>query len=158
VLGAGVGEPGHDLVDGVDFTDPALGLAMARFSQEAIREFRVINNRFDTAVGGSAGGVLSVVTRSGTNVWTGRAFGFFRDDALRAQGALELGKVPYSRQQFGTAVGGPLKLNRAHVYLSVEQINEQNVTPSDLGVPDDGGGGRSAAAEPDLLSAASISR
>jgi hypothetical protein len=129
VLGAGGNaSQATILVDGVDFTDPALGLAMTRFSQEAIREFRVISNRFDTAVGGSAGGALSVVTRSGTNVWTGRAFGFFRDDALRANGALELGKVPYSRQQFGTAIGGPLKLNRAHVYLSVEQINEQNVT------------------------------
>ena len=46
------------MVDGVDFTDPALGLARVRFSQDAIREFRVITNRFDTEIGGSAGGAL----------------------------------------------------------------------------------------------------
>ena len=115
------------LVDGVDFTDPALGLATARFSQDAIREFRVISNRFDAEVGGSAGGALSVVTRSGTNVWTGSGFAFFRDDALRAQGALEQGKVPYGRGQFGGFAGGPLAVNRSHVFLSIERINESNI-------------------------------
>ena len=55
------------MVDGVDFTDPTLGLARARFSQDAISEFRVIANRFDTEIGGSAGGALSIVTKSGTN-------------------------------------------------------------------------------------------
>ena len=53
------------MVDGVDFTDPVLGLARARFSQEAIGEFRVIANRFDPEIGGSAGGALSIVTKSG---------------------------------------------------------------------------------------------
>ncbi|OYV88489.1 MAG: hypothetical protein B7Z68_13240, partial [Acidobacteria bacterium 21-70-11] len=42
------------MVDGVDFTDPALGLARVQFSQDAISEFRVITNRFDTEIGGSA--------------------------------------------------------------------------------------------------------
>ncbi len=59
------------LVDGVDLTDPALGLARARFSQDAIREFRVIANRFDTEIGNSAGGALSIVTKSGTNQLSG---------------------------------------------------------------------------------------
>ena len=70
------------LVDGVDFTDPALGLARARFSQDAISEFRVIANRFDSEIGGSAGGALSIVTKSGTNDLKGTAFGFFRDESL----------------------------------------------------------------------------
>src|SRR4029079_11721671 len=77
------------LVDGVDFTDPALGLARARFSSDAISEFRVIAHRFDTEVGGSTGGALSIITKSGTNDVKGSAFGFFRDDALRAQGVLD---------------------------------------------------------------------
>ena len=65
------------VVDGVDFTDQALGLARARFSQDAIGEFKVINNRFDTEIGSSAGGALSVVTKSGTNEVHGSVFGFF---------------------------------------------------------------------------------
>jgi outer membrane receptor protein involved in Fe transport len=116
------------LVDGVDFTDPALGLATTRFSQDSIREFRVIANRFDSEIGGSAGGALSIVTKSGTNLLSGKAFSFFRDKGLRSQGALESTKADFSRQQFGGAVGGPLKKDKTYLFGSLEQINENNVT------------------------------
>jgi hypothetical protein len=114
------------MVDGVDFTDPTLGMARARFSQEAIGEFRVIANRFDTEIGGSAGGALSIVTKSGTNDMHGSAFGFFRDKSLRAKGKLDLTKVDYSRQQFGATLGGPVVKDRTHYFLSFEQVNENN--------------------------------
>jgi carboxypeptidase family protein len=116
------------LVDGVDFTDPTLGLARARFSQDAIGEFRVIANRFDTEVGGSAGGALSIVTKSGTNQLRGSAFGFFRDDALRSKSKFELQKNNYSRQQFGATLGGPIVKDRTHFFLSFEQINEDAIS------------------------------
>lgn len=113
------------LVDGVDFTDPTLGLARARFSQDAIGEFRVITNRFDTEIGGSAGGALSIVTKSGTNAVRGSAFGFFRDDPLRAKGEFEQQKNDYSRQQFGGTIGGPIAKDRTHFFVSFEQIEEE---------------------------------
>jgi outer membrane receptor protein involved in Fe transport len=116
------------LVDGVDFTDPALGLATTRFSQDAIREFRVISNRFDSEIGGSAGGALSIVTKSGTNLVSGKAFAFFRDKSLRSQGDLEATKPDFSRQQLGGAVGGPLKKDKTYLFGSIEQVNENNVT------------------------------
>ena len=112
------------LVDGVDVTDPMLGLARVRFSQDAISEFRVIANRFDTEIGGSAGGALSIVTKSGTNDCRGSAFGFFRDDSLRAKGEVEKQKNDYSRQQFGFTIGGPIVKDRTHFFGSFEQINE----------------------------------
>ena len=115
------------MVDGVDFTDPALGLARARFSQDAISEFRVIANRFDPEIGGSAGGALSIVTKSGTNDLKGSAFGFFRDKSLKAQGALDLQKNDYSRQQWGGTLGGPLVKDRTHYFVSFEQINEDAI-------------------------------
>jgi hypothetical protein len=117
------------LVNGVDMTDQVNGLSRARFSQDAIREFRVITNRFDTEIGGSAGGALSIVTKSGTNAITGSAFGFFRDAALRAKGALDLKKNDdYSRHQFGLTIGGPIQRDRAFYFGSLEQINEKNIT------------------------------
>ena len=116
------------LVDGVDFTDPALGLALTRLPQDSIREFRVITHRFDSEVGGSAGGALSIVTHSGTNVIAGKAFAFFRSDYLRALGALEHDETPYSRQQFGAAAGGPLVRDRTHFFGSIEQIGEDSIT------------------------------
>jgi hypothetical protein len=114
------------LVDGVDFTDPTLGLARARFSQDAIGEFRVVTNRFDSEVGNSVGGALSIVTKSGTNDVRGSVFGFFRDKSLRAKGELEQQKVDYSRQQYGFTLGGPIARDRTHFFLSFEQIAENN--------------------------------
>ncbi len=115
------------LVNGVDFTDPALGLSKIRFSQDAIGEFRVINSRYDTEVGGTAGGALSIVTRSGTNKLAGSVFGFYRADGLREASALEREGVDYSRSQFGFSLGGPIAEDRTHYFVSFEQINEDNV-------------------------------
>ena len=116
-------------VDGVDMTDQVNGLSRARFSQDAVSEFRVIANRFDTEIGGSAGGALSIITKSGTNDTHGSVFGFFRDAALREQGALDLVKNDdYSRRQLGFTVGGPLRRDQLFYFASLEQINEKDIT------------------------------
>jgi len=112
------------LVDGVDFTDPALGLAKTKFSQDAISEFRVINNRFDAEIGGSSGGALSILTKTGTNTFAGSLFGFYRGDSLRAKGALEQdSSISYERDQFGFTLGGPIVKDETHFFASFEQIN-----------------------------------
>ncbi|MES1245782.1 MAG: TonB-dependent receptor [Acidobacteriota bacterium] len=115
------------LVNGVDFTDPALGLSRIRFSQDAIGEFRVINSRYDTEVGGTAGGALSIVTRGGTNRVSGSVFGFYRADDLREPSALEQKNVDYKRDQYGFTFGGPIVADRTHYFLSFEQVNEDNI-------------------------------
>jgi hypothetical protein len=117
------------LVDGVDLTDQVNGLARARFSQDAVREFRVITNRFDTEIGGSSGGALSIVTKSGTNTTKGSVLAFFRDASLRAQGALDLKKNDdYKRRQLGLTLGGPVIRDKAFYFAAVEQINEDSIT------------------------------
>ncbi|MEO8033367.1 MAG: TonB-dependent receptor [Acidobacteriota bacterium] len=116
------------LVDGVDLTDQVNGLARARFSQDAVREFRVITDRFDTEIGGSSGGALSIVTKSGTNDPHGTLFGFFRDASLRTKGELDLKKNDnYSRHQFGGTVGGPIQRDRAFYFASLEQIGQKDI-------------------------------
>jgi hypothetical protein len=115
------------MVDGVDFTDQALGLSRARFSQDAIREFRVINNRFDTEIGQSQGGALSIVTKSGSNDVAGSAFFFYRGDSLRTQGELETGDQDFTRYQAGLTLGGPIAKDRTHYFLSLEYIDEANI-------------------------------
>lgn len=117
------------LVDGVDMTDQVNGLSRARFSQDAVREFRVINNRFDTQIGGSTGGALSVVTKSGTNDMRGSVQGFFRDAAFRSQGELDLKKnEEYSRRQLGFTLGGPIVQDKTFYFASAELVNEDNAT------------------------------
>jgi Carboxypeptidase regulatory-like domain/TonB dependent receptor-like, beta-barrel len=114
------------LVNGVDFTDAALGLSKIRFSQDAIGEFRVINSRYDTEIGGTAGGALSIVTKSGTNQLSGNAFGFYRADQLRTASKLEREVDGYKRDQYGLALGGPITPDRTHFFVSGEEINEDN--------------------------------
>lgn len=126
--GSGNASQSTILVDGVDYTDQALGLARTRFSQDAIREFRVVTNRFDAEVGGSAGGALSVITRSGTNNLAGSVFGFYRADELRSKGELEQDDLSFSRYQVGATVGGPIALDRTHFFASVEYIDEEDIT------------------------------
>ncbi|HEV7763364.1 MAG TPA: TonB-dependent receptor [Thermoanaerobaculia bacterium] len=130
VVGAGGNASSATIfVDGVDLTDQVNGLARARFSQDAVREFRVITNRFDTEIGGSSGGALSIVTKSGTNTTHGSVLGFFRDAALREKGALDLKKNDdYTRRQLGFTIGGPVVRDRSFYFASLEQINEENIT------------------------------
>jgi hypothetical protein len=117
------------LVDGVDYTDPALGLAKTRVSQDAIAEFRVVNSRFDAEVGGSAGGALTVLTKSGTNELKGSLFAFYRDESLRAKGALEQeSSVDFRRGQYGLTLGGPIVQDKTHFFLSGEYVDEVRPT------------------------------
>jgi hypothetical protein len=117
------------LVDGVDYTDPALGLAKTRVSQDAISEFRVVNSRFDAEVGGSAGGALTVLTKTGTNDFKGSLFAFYRAEGLRAKGALEKDStVDFRRGQYGVTLGGPIAKDRTHFFLSGEYVDEVRPT------------------------------
>jgi hypothetical protein len=130
VLGAGGNASSATIfVNGVDLTDQVNGLARATLSQDAVREFRVITNRFDSQIGGSSGGALSIVTKSGTNDMIGTVFGFFRDASLQSQGALDLKKNDsFARRQFGFTLGGPIVKDRAFYFASLEQINEDNIS------------------------------
>jgi len=117
------------LVDGVDYTDPALGLAKTRVSQDAIAEFRVVNSRFDAEVGGSAGGALTVLTKTGTNELKGSLFAFYRAEGLRAKGALEQeSTVDFRRGQYGATLGGPIVKDKTHFFLSGELVDEVRPT------------------------------
>ena len=98
----------------MDITDQALGLSRTRFSQDAIREFRVVTARFDPEMGGSPGGALNVVTKSGTNELHGSVFGFSRDADLRQTGALEQDNDDFNRYQVGFTLGGPINQDKVH--------------------------------------------
>jgi len=116
------------MVDGVEMTDQALGLSRARFSMDAIREFRVVTARFDPEIGGSQGGAINVATKSGSNEVHGSVFGFYRGADLRQTGAFEESNDDFSRYQVGFTLGGPIARDKAHYFLSLEQIDEQNIT------------------------------
>ena len=72
-------------IDGGDNNDDTVGGILQAFPLEAIQEFNFQTQRFKAEYGRSNGGVLSVVTKSGTNQWSGSFFECFRDKSMNAQ-------------------------------------------------------------------------
>ena len=92
----------------------------------AVEEFKISNALYKAEFGLATGGVVQVVTKSGTNILHGNAFEYFRDKSLNAIGKFETVKPDYRRHQLGGSVGGAVIPNRMHYYGSVErtQIDE----------------------------------
>ena len=109
-------------VDGLDNNDIVVGSVRATFSQEAVREFQVITNSYSAEYGKASGGVVNIVTKSGTNVASGNGFLFFRDAGLNSKeyferftpagAAIDRPKAAYSQKQFGAIAGGPIRKDK----------------------------------------------
>lgn len=87
--------------------------------EDAVEEFRVTNASYKAEFGLATGGVVQVVTKSGTNRMRGTAFEYFRDKALNAKGVFESEKPEYRRHQFGASAGGPIVQNKVHFFGAV---------------------------------------
>ena len=115
-------------LDGQEITQQVAGsgFGQPRFSREAIAEFQVVTNLFDITQGRSLGIQVQAISRSGTNAVDGSVYGYFRDDKLNAKDFIANRVLPYSNQQIGAAIGGPIIRDRAHFFLSYERENEPN--------------------------------
>ncbi len=111
-------------VDGADNNDGVVRGLLQQFSADAIKEYKVTTSRYSAEHGRSTGGVVNVVTKSGTNQLEGSAFLFARDDSLNAKTFFEkeadIEKQPFQQQQFGGTVGGPIRRDRAFFFGSYE--------------------------------------
>ncbi len=120
------------MVDGVDNNDPIVGAVRATFSQEAIQEFQVLTNSYSAEFGKASGGVVNIITRSGTNDPSGNLFYFFRNDSLNSKSIFEKEdtfgnpidreKAPFDQSQYGATFGGPLVRDRTFFFLSAEKL------------------------------------
>jgi hypothetical protein len=121
-------------VDGADFLNSATSSQRATPSQEAVSEFRVVNNSFAVEYGRALGGIVNIVTKSGTNDWHGSVYEFFRDDAIDERSILTLPQFDKFRQnQFGFTLGGPIKKDRTFVFVNYEgQRRKQSPTYPDF--------------------------
>src|SRR3989454_2662600 len=109
-------------VDGADNTDNSVNAARSTVSQEAVQEFQVVTNSFAPEFGRSSGGVVNVVTKSGTNDWRGNLFGFLRHKSFQARNPFApISKPPFTRAQYGATLGGPLVKGRTFIFASFEQ-------------------------------------
>src|ERR1051325_1342253 len=98
---------------------------------DAVKEFQVVATGATAEFGRTAGGVVNVVTKSGTNDFHGSLFHFQRLEALTANTSDGKPLEDFHREQFGGNVGGPLKKDRAFFFVAYEQIFE-NLTRANL--------------------------
>jgi len=85
---------------------------------DAIREFRVDTNNFSAQYGRNSAGVVTVLTKSGTNQFHGSVFEFYRDRNFNATQRLQSSKTPYNQHRFGFTVGGPVKRDKLFFFGS----------------------------------------
>ncbi|HEY7500132.1 MAG TPA: TonB-dependent receptor [Vicinamibacterales bacterium] len=130
------------LLDGTlqnDFTNgPAGSAAGTALGMETIREFRVETNAYSAEFGRNSGGQINVLTKSGSNRYTGSAYEYHRNDALDARNYFDsLGKPNFHRNQFGGSAGGPIAANRAFFFVGYEALIERLGKTISTVVPDD---------------------
>lgn len=109
-------------VDGADNTDNSVNAAKSTVSQEAVQEFQVVTNSFAPEFGRSAGGVVNVVTKSGTKELHGNIFGFLRHRSFQARNAFApVEDPPFTRSQYGFTIGGPFNPDHTFFFFAFEQ-------------------------------------
>jgi hypothetical protein len=126
-------------VDGGDNKDNVVGSLLQNFSYESIQEFQVLQHRWTAESGRAVGGVVNVITKSGGNDFHGSFFANFRDEALRARDFFEdtanRDKPPFSRQEIGGSIGGPISRDKLFFFGALERFRERQnigVLPSAL--------------------------
>jgi hypothetical protein len=98
---------------------------------DAVKEFQVVATGATAEFGRTAGGVVNVVTKSGTNEFHGSLFHFQRLEALTSNTSDGRSLTDFHREQFGANVGGPIKTDKAFFFVAFEQIFE-NLTRANL--------------------------
>jgi hypothetical protein len=119
------------LLNGIEYTGASLvgvtpgGVSGGLLGIDAVREFNVLTDTYPAEYGKRSGGQLSVVTQSGTNAVHGSVFEFLRNSAVDARNYFDQGPVPpLRRNQFGGALGGPLKKDRLFVFGNYEGFRQ----------------------------------
>jgi hypothetical protein len=109
---------------------------------DAVQEFKVQSNVMSAEFGFTAGGVINIVTRSGTNTPHGSLYYFVRNDAFDARNAFAATKAPFRYNQYGGTMGGPVVLpklyngrNKSFFFFNYEGWQNRRFQSNILSVP-----------------------
>jgi len=144
-INGGSGRNVNYQIDGGDNNDDTVGGLLQAYPLEAIQEFNFVTQRFKAEYGRSNGGVMNIVTKSGTNNLSGSFFESFRDKSMNARTETEkiagADKQDYRRNQFGGSFGGPISKDKAHFFAAYERTQQdttQTVNTKGLLLAQDG--------------------
>ncbi|MCD4655663.1 TonB-dependent receptor, partial [bacterium] len=101
------------------------------FSQEAVKEFEVLNNAYSPEFGKATGAIINAVTKSGTNQFKGSTFFYFRNEDFVEENALGNKFDKFEQSQFGATLGGPILEDKLFFFLSYDgQLKDRPIFPS----------------------------
>jgi hypothetical protein len=112
-------------------TNTVSGGVEATIAQEGVQEFQVLRNSYNAEFGGSSGGIVNIVSKSGSNRYHGSVFGLFRDERFDARYAFDFNpttKSPLARQQFGGHLRGPIKQDKTFFFVGIERFSQDETT------------------------------
>ena len=125
---------GHNLylVDGVTITDEYYNNMVLNPSIDSIQEFSVNQTSYNAEFGGKSGGVINVITKSGSNQFHGSLFEFVRNDVFNARNFFSSptqASPPFKQNQFGGSLGGPIQQDKTFFFVNYEgQRTHQTLT------------------------------
>jgi hypothetical protein len=118
----------NNMIDGMDNNERLIGTIGIRPSIDAIQEFKVQTNLYSAEISRTSGGVVNILTKSGTNDFHGSAFEFLRNDKFDANGnynftgGATLPKQKFRQNQFGGSIGGPIIKDRTFFFGDYEAL------------------------------------
>jgi hypothetical protein len=113
-------------LDGIsvnDYSNGPPGSALGvNLGVDAVEQFSVLSNNYPAQHGRSSGGIIGASTRSGTSIFHGSVYEFFRNSALDARNFFDTQKPPFRRNQFGSSLGGPILKDRTFIFGDYEGL------------------------------------
>ncbi len=124
------------MVNGIDVQEHMNGGTSILPNLDSIEEFRVLTTNFDPEYGNYNGGIITVVSKSGMGQFHGNAFEFFRNTALDARGYFDPTRSAFNQNQFGGAIGGPIKRDKIFFFTDYQGTRTtQGVSTGNITVP-----------------------
>jgi len=113
------------MINGINLNDMVQNQITFQPSINTVQEFKVDNSTFSAEYGRNSGAIVNIATRSGSNSFHGEVFEFLRNDLLDARNFFDAKKPPFKRNQFGAAVGGPIRKDSTFFFFSYEGLRQR---------------------------------
>jgi hypothetical protein len=144
-VGGSFANQGAEYLDGQPLNIGYINLPIIIPTQDSIGEYKVQTNNQGAEWGKFSGGIVNLSTKSGTNSWHGSAYEFFRNKVLNTNEyfhknfelthGLKNTPPPWSQNQYGLQVGGPVIKDKTFFYVSWEQYRQRTGSPNTTTVP-----------------------
>ena len=134
-INGGDGTGNNHLIDGMDNNERYIGTIGVKPSMDAIQEIRVETNLYSAESGRTGGGVINILTKSGTNAFHGSGYEFYRNDRFDERDYFATVDPILNQHQFGGSIGGPVVSNRTFFFADYERLNSTSGQVNNLTIP-----------------------